>query len=45
MPRRGKVRRWARRTPNAQMGMTLVGLGCVCLLVAAILIGLANHWI
>ncbi len=39
------MRRWVRRTPNGQIGMTLVGIGCVCILAAAIMIGVSNHWL
>jgi hypothetical protein len=39
------MRRWARTTPNGQIGMTLIGVGCLCVLVAAVLIGFGAHWI
>jgi len=25
--------------------MTLVGVGCVCILMAAVLVGISDHWI
>jgi hypothetical protein len=34
-----------RTTPNAQIGTTLLGIGCACVLVALILLGIAAHWI
>jgi hypothetical protein len=40
-----RVRRWARTTPNGQIGMTLIGVGCLCVLVVAVLVGFEAHWI
>ena len=40
-----QVRRWARTTPNTQIGTTLMGIGCACLLVVLLLLGMSSHWI
>lgn len=46
MPRRVRqVRRWARTTPNSQIGMTLLGIGCACVLLALLLLGVDTHWV
>ncbi len=40
-----QVRRWARTTPNTQIGMTLLGIGCAGLLLIMVLLGVGTHWI
>lgn len=39
-----RLRRWMRTTPNGQIGMTMVGLGALCVLVALVCIGVGAHW-
>lgn len=40
-----RLRRWARTTPNGQIGMTLLGVGAALVLIALIFLGVDAHWV
>jgi hypothetical protein len=39
-----RLRHWVRTTPNGQIGMTMLGVGALCLLVVLLIIGIDAHW-
>jgi hypothetical protein len=39
-----RLRRWSNRTPNDQLAFSLLGFGCLLVLVAALVLSLDRGW-